>query len=77
VKAVIIEILEVDQLDAGCAEQAVIEGSPQVFVIEKEGDLFEGALDLVRVGLRVDPGQALAEEVGGEISAFVPVGCLE
>jgi len=48
----------------------VIEGSPKVFVFEKEGNLFEGALDFVGVGILVDPRETLAEEVGEEIRAI-------
>jgi hypothetical protein len=73
VESVVVKIFEVDEADPIGAEESLVEGLAEVFVVEEEGDFLKRAMDFVVGRGRVDAGEALLR---GITRCFVVVGFL-
>jgi hypothetical protein len=76
-KAVVVEVLEVDQPSARALGKAVVEGLSKVFVVQEQFDVGQQPGDVICCQFRVDACDGFAEKRGEDIGLLIPGRALQ
>jgi hypothetical protein len=74
VEAVVVELVEVDQTQAGAGRQTLVEGLAEIFVLQVEMNVVKEPTDIAALESRIDTGDGGLEDPGKDVVASVPVG---